>query len=386
MGGGMGGMGGGGMGGMGGGGGMTTYQQYELSYLIMTTIEPDSWYGMAFGGQQTFTLGRGNLSYYADSLLVYQTPNVHQKITALLKKLRKTHGAQVAIEARLLTISSNFLEDIGLDVDFLINMDNAGFDSFSNITVNQDSYSYTEAPATSVPGSLGGGAVPSAFTLSGTFLDNVQVDFLMRATQAHARNRSLVAPHVTVYNGEMANVSFYTSTNYVASLESVVGYGVVGYNPQVAQNMSGISFYITPTISADKRFVLLNVLFTQQITRSFTDFVYASSAPAVESDQPIAGVPTTRIQLPVSDINSIMTHVAIPDGGTLLLGGQKLVGEAEEEAGVPTLSKIPILNRLFSNRSMVKDESVLLILIKPQIILQDEEEEDKFGSLLTTIE
>ena len=66
------------------------------------------------------------------------------------------------------------------------------------------------------------------------------------------------------------------------------------------------------------------------------------------------------------------------DGGAtaaLLLGGQRLAGEIEREQGVPLLNKIPIINRAFSNRGAVRDEQTLLILIKPKIIIQREEEE-----------
>ncbi|MCK4629180.1 MAG: hypothetical protein KAT56_09255, partial [Sedimentisphaerales bacterium] len=392
--GGMGGRGGGMGGGMMGGG----YEEFELTYLIQSTIKPDSWMyggggmrgGMRGAAAAVITeQGRGELSVYrGTSLAVYQTAEVHEAIKDLLKKLRETYGTQVAIEARLLSISSNFLEDIGLDVDFLINMNNAGFDKFSDVAITQDSISAVNPPATLVPGSLGGGATPSAFTLSGTFLDNVQVDFLMRATQAHKRNRSLLAPHVTVFNGEEAMISFGTETNYVSSLESNIAYAAVAYEPEIETDFSGISLFITPVISEDKRFVMLNVEFEQETTRAMTTFSYlgttetTSEGTAGTQDTNLS-VGSTRIQLPEKDINSIMTHVAIPDGGTLLLGGQKIVGEVEIESGVPGLSKIPLISRLFSNRSITKDESVLLILIKPKIILQDEEEELEFGSLLT---
>jgi type II secretory pathway component GspD/PulD (secretin) len=73
--------------------------------------------------------------------------------------------------------------------------------------------------------------------------------------------------------------------------------------------------------------------------------------------------------------------VSVPDGGTLLLGGQKLAGEVNKESGVPGLSKTPILGRLFSNRSKVKDQDILLILVKPSIILQDEAEREYFAPL-----
>jgi len=56
------------------------------------------------------------------------------------------------------------------------------------------------------------------------------------------------------------------------------------------------------------------------------------------------------------------------------LGGQKMTTEVEIEAGVPGLSKLPLIGRLFRNRSMVKDHKILLILVKPTIILQEEAE------------
>ncbi len=49
--------------------------------------------------------------------------------------------------------------------------------------------------------------------------------------------------------------------------------------------------------------------------------------------------------------------------------------------GVPILSKIPILGRLFSNRSSLRDEKILLILVKPTIILQEEAEHEAIASM-----
>jgi len=85
--------------------------------------------------------------------------------------------------------------------------------------------------------------------------------------------------------------------------------------------------------------------------------------------------------LPEVQVTTLKTSVQVPDGGTVLLGGQKLSGEVEIEAGVPILSKIPGLKRLFSNTSTVKDESTLLILVQPKIIIQEEAEQEAFPSL-----
>ncbi|MBL9000080.1 MAG: hypothetical protein JNK25_02950, partial [Phycisphaerae bacterium] len=56
--------------------------------------------------------------------------------------------------------------------------------------------------------------------------------------------------------------------------------------------------------------------------------------------------------------------------------------ELEVETGVPVLSKIPFINRFFTNRAQVKEERTLLILVKPTIIIQNEEEENAYPGLL----
>jgi len=390
----------GGRGGYGGGmmmGGDSFYEQEELRWLIQSTIAPGTWIDSATQQQRRglgtaaetaaeVEEGLGQLSFYKGELNVFHTAEVHRKIAKLLATLRESIGDQVSIEIRLLQISNNFMEDIGIDADLLINMGSSGFDSgnWQNnaISIPMGHNEFTSPPPiTSVPGSLGGGGAQTAFSMAGTFLDNVQVDFLIRATQAHSRNRTLVAPHVTVFNSEMASVSFGTSTAYVAEAIPVVGFGVGLYQVIPDTNFSGISISVQPVISADKRYVQMNVSFNQEITRSFKSFNSATGAEAPESEDIVFDVPSSTIQLPETDQNSLQTHVSVPDGGTLLLGGMKMFGESEREAGVPGLSKLPIINRLFSSRSMAKDESVLLILLKPNIILQQEKEDKQFGSV-----
>ena len=94
------------------------------------------------------------------------------------------------------------------------------------------------------------------------------------------------------------------------------------------------------------------------------------------SGGPITGVGAPGfVQLPIIQRQQVKTTVTVPDGGTLLIGGQKLTFESEREAGVPILSKIPIIKRLYSSKAVVKDEQVLLILIKPEILIKEEQEE-----------
>ena len=81
------------------------------------------------------------------------------------------------------------------------------------------------------------------------------------------------------------------------------------------------------------------------------------------------------------EVTELATTVSVPDRGTLLVGGQRVVREVEVESGVPVLSKLPMINRFFTNTSTTKDERTLLVLVKPTIIIQSEQEEENFPGL-----
>jgi type II secretory pathway component GspD/PulD (secretin) len=147
----------------------------------------------------------------------------------------------------------------------------------------------------------------------------------------------------------------------------------------VEQNISSIqvgsSLNITPIITHDKKNVLLYVITQlQDLLRMKSHMV----------EGPVGADGTVQkytVTVPETETSSVMTRVSVPDGGTLLLGGQKITAEIEKEAGVPILSKIPLLGRLFSNRSRIRDHKILLILVKPTIILQEEYEADALAAM-----
>jgi type II secretory pathway component GspD/PulD (secretin) len=88
------------------------------------------------------------------------------------------------------------------------------------------------------------------------------------------------------------------------------------------------------------------------------------------------------IQLPQMQVQAIRTTVSVPDKGTILLGGQRRFEEVEIESGVPVLSKIPIVNRFFTNRIDSQQELTLVMLMRPEIVIQSENEEILFPGLV----
>jgi type II secretory pathway component GspD/PulD (secretin) len=367
-----------------GGGGMNVsnvggaYRAEDLVALIEETIDPDTWYDIS-------TTGQGSVTPYPrdqpKKLAVLQTRDVHKKIEKLLAEMRRALGYQVAIEARFLVVSENFLEDIGLDVDFLYTglggkWGELRFDQGSALTSTPDI-------STKVPGSLGG--VSAAGTITGGYgsiLDDLQVSFLVRATQAHADAKALTAPKVTVLSGETASFWVLNDVSYALppdiSGTTTGAYGSTTTSSSLMQRIGriqvGSTLNITPTITPDKKNVLLSIVTElQDLLRMKTH--------NVEAVNTTGQVTQYTVTVPETETSQVMTRVSVPDGGTLLLGGQKITASVEKEAGVPVLSKIPILGRLFGNRSKIKDEKILLILVKPTIILQEEREAEATAAM-----
>ncbi|HEV2296451.1 MAG TPA: hypothetical protein VGR35_21585 [Tepidisphaeraceae bacterium] len=366
----------------------------EITELIQETVDPESW--REAGGSV------GSIRVLGGNLIVNQTPENHRSLQGLLEQLRESQSIQITIEARFLTIQRNFLEDIGVDVDFVFNTDADPDDKLGPIPVSNNSLLFTSNPITGIPGSIGqispGTQDPDdplstgigSLGLSGTYLDNFAVQFLVRATQAQSHSTVVTAPRVTLSNGQRGYVVVSTQTAYVSDLEPVVGTRSVGFDPTIAIIESGILLDVQGTVSADRKYVTLTLRPTLSRLSDLRTFTVQSAAQVTGDDDddlgPIGtGIATAVVQQPIVENTLVRTTVVVPDGGTLLLGGQTLAGEVEREAGVPVLSKIPFLKRLFTNRSTAKDEQVLLILVKPTIIIAREQERKQFPVLSTRV-
>lgn len=203
--------------------------------------------------------------------------------------------------------------------------------------------------------------------VSGVFLDDIQVGFLLRAIQADIRSTTLQAPRVTLYNGQRSYISVSTVTTYIADVEPVVAEAAVGWDPTIGAIPVGVTLDVKATVSADRRYVQMDLRPQVADIEGFDESIVQAAVPNF-------GIATATIDLPRVRVQDFKTTVSVPDGGTLLLGGTRQFIEGEAETGVPVLSKIPILKRLFNNRATVRYGNNLLILMRPKILIQAEEE------------
>ena len=144
---------------------------------------------------------------------------------------------------------------------------------------------------------------------------------------------------------------------------------------------------VQAVISNDRRFVRLTVVpFFSQIgdvqtfrfTGSTTVTKNSSSDKNGDDTSSSDGQTTTAggvtVQLPTFSFVTVTTTVSVPDGGTVLLGGIKRLSEGRNEFGVPILSKLPYVNRLFKNVGIGRETQSLMMMVTPRIIIQEEEE------------
>ena len=217
-----------------------------------------------------------------------------------------------------------------------------------------------------------------------SFLDDIQVDLLIEATQADQRNAVLTAPRLTLFNGQRSWISVAKGVTYVSNLVPVTGDASGAFNPETDVVYQGFVLDVEGVISSDRRYVTMTVSFNlnQDVTfRNETVQGAAGGGFNGGTSSQFSG----RIQLPELQGTQIRTTVSVPDKGTILLGGQRVVNEIEIEAGVPVLSKIPVVNRFFTNRITSKVEKTMLLLIRPEIIIHQENEDDLFPGLGETL-
>ena len=350
----------------------------SITKLIEETVGSDTWKDN--GGSV------GALRELQGQLIVTQTPENHRELVALLEKLRETRAIQISIEARFLTVQRNFLQDIGVDLNFLFNLNSSWSKNFGTIPISTPQSTFTMNPTTGVQGSIGSGTTtPTGLTTSAAYLDDFQAQLMVRAVEASVNTTFVSAPRLTLFNGQRAYVLVSIQRAYVSNLTPVVSTRVSSFAPTISIVQSGVALDVQANVSADRKYVTMTLRPQLATLLDLVAFNFQSGSVGSLGlggiNGSVASAPGATIQEPELQITEVKTTVSVPDGGTILIGGQTIAGQTEREIGAPVLSKIPFLKRLFTNRAVAKDEQILLILVRPTIIMQRETEQKQFPLL-----
>jgi general secretion pathway protein D len=278
--------------------------------------------------------------------------------------------------------------------------------NFFSIPFRQNSYGSATVPQ--LPG------LPDPATSAANFgfaiLSDIEAYFLIQAAQGNTRSNIMQAPKVTLFNGQNAFVSDTRQRPFVTSVVPVVGDFAAAQQPVITVLSEGTAVNVQAVVSSDRRFVRLTLVPFFSSIGKVQEFQFEGtrSSKSKSSDEKSgvdgqadvegaglgAGLTTglrserqqevlsngTTIQLPEFLFTTVTTTVSVPDGGTVLLGGIKRQREGRNEFGVPILSKVPYINRLFKNVGLGRTTDSLMLMVTPRIIIQEEEEQRLLGS------
>ncbi len=366
----------------------------EFIEIIQNVVAPNSWQNDGVAIEE-----------YNGSMVVTQSADVHTLIADLLRTLRNQKGTQIHVKVKFLTIENSLLEEIG------VNWQNFSFPGQQNVPPT--------GPTSPLPGQASGpGANPGdppvavpfgAYHSQGNVIaaanvnnvlqpyttansltdstggltfqtqhwrmvDDFHVSAILRAVEKTRRGNVTFEPDLTLFNGQQAHIVHINQQAYIADYDVNQGQ----YDPIVSTLAYGTVLDVHAVASADKKYITLTLRPTNASVQSWRRF----GAALPDGTTQLNGVPIDQVGTGVADGNpllipqlnyqSVRTSVTIPDGGSLLLAGMTNGESGRSHSGIPFLSHIPFLGRLFSSNGRVETELKTLIMLQADVVIFEE--------------
>jgi type IV pilus assembly protein PilQ len=287
----------------------------------------------------------------SNQLVIRDIPSVIPTIDNLIRQLDRK-SQQVEIEARVVSASRSFSQDIGVQWGFA-GTTTSGRTIFGGVPGVGISPTTTGAGlpqpplvATATTGgsntglpfnvNLGAG-VPTSGVYFGHRSPNFAVDLFITAAESKGVGKLLSKPKIITQNNEKAEVKQGTKIPIQTTINNTIS---VQYIDAV------LRLQVTPQITAEGT-VFMDVL--------------------VENTQIDNGIP--RVQgIPALDTQSAETKVLVADGGTVVIGGIIVTQQQTQVNQVPIVGSLPIVGYLFRRTSVTIQSQELLFFLTPRII------------------
>ena len=316
-------------------------------------------------GQEAAPLSPGALPEGEINIVVDETTNAliirayqrdYRAILEIIKKL-DLYPKQAFIEVLLAEVTLDDLNKFGLEFSTF-------YDSF---TKGGTTYNWTIG--------AGGIASPASFA-SGLRYTLAATDKLTAAIHASAsenRLKVISSPHILASNNKEARIQIGTSQPILTNTYTTTATGTPGVvEGSIEYKDTGIILTVTPRIS-DGGLVTLDI--------------------NIESSTVATTALGNLSSIPVFNKKTAKTTLSIIEGQTIVIGG--LIEETKNEttAGVPFLSRIPILGALFGYQTYEKKKVETLLLMTPHVITDldqskaiTKEFRDKVGAIKKEVE
>ncbi|MHC4532651.1 MAG: hypothetical protein ACYS6K_01750, partial [Planctomycetota bacterium] len=245
-----------------------------------------------------------------------------------LEKLKKLgiSESEIMIETIFLSVSEDYLKDVGLD---------ANTENFSD--------AWTRHLASKYP------TVPNGQPY-GLIIDDLHTSFLLKNIQADRDSKALVAPRVLTRAGSTTEMRCTTEEyNYIS-----------GYNEpnntsgepksKLDKVEIGSRLWLTPKLTDNDRNINLYLKLEMRQLEGIIEGKYKGKYPYYK---------------PIIDVISAKMPCTIPKGKTMLIGGLKIIEPVTKKPGTPGLKDLPLIGAAFSSKDKTQEQKMLLILVKP---------------------
>jgi len=317
-------------------------------------------------------------------LVITDTISSLDRIRSLILPAIDKKPKQVLIETRLMEVNLNTLKDIGFDWGTGTSGAHTYTTPPANIYVDEKnikSVAGRNLASEFTPGifnpkegtTVFPGTYPYAAGLELIFkkIGGTQFELILHALEEDARTNTLSAPRILTLDNQEASilVGYHTPI-----LTSSVTAGTDTQGPTQTQSLDyyqeiGIRLNVVPQISEEG---YINMIIHPSVTTSNSS-VKATNVAGSNSATAI----TSEIEYPIIDVREAQTQVFMKDGETIVIGGLLKDVKGKENIGIPFLSKIPILGKLFTRETTNNQKVDLMIFITAHIIqdgqLSDEE-------------
>jgi general secretion pathway protein D len=202
----------------------------------------------------------------------------------------------------------------------------------------------------------------ASLLFSKTFIDGAaQVDATLEAIATNNDVQLLARPTITVMNNQEGEITI--GSQVPIQQGQTVGNGGVTTN-NIQYRDTGIVLTITPQINNDG---IVNLIIRQELS---------------SVDAGAGGIGDN----PVFNNQEINTTVVVRNGENIVLGGLIQSDFEDLNTGVPGLSRIPVLGRLFSYQQESLRKQELFIVLRPEIIDLNEPSGTRYSDILDRFE
>ena len=286
-------------------------------------------------------------------LIIRDLPQNIVEAKALVATL-DTATPQVLIEARIVEVDTSFTRELGVqwggsyragsgNTKFGLTgaQDSAGASlpggAVTAGTINPfTATSPVPSFAVNLPAAIGSGA--GGGIAFGILKDNLRLDLSLSALEASGKGKIISSPKIVTTDNKEATIEQGTQIPYSTVSAS-------GTNTQFID--ATLSLKVTPHITPDGR-----VSMRLEAKNDSQGEIGVTGQPAINKKKAI-------------------TEVLIRDGETTVIGGIMQITRNETRAGLPWLSKIPVLGYLFRKDTNTTRNRELLIFITPKILKQE---------------